>query len=81
LIRRLVERQMKGFRALCQVVWVGVISTGSYHMGVRFIDRNEQRSGALDKLVTEYLWQERFMSSIENQRNRLISGGNVWDES
>lgn len=71
LIRRLVQRQVKHFRALCQVVWVGVLSAGSYRMGVRFIDTNDQRSAALDQLTAEYQWQERFLSPMEGQANRF----------
>ena len=80
LIRRFVERRVKDFRALCQVIWVGVVSTGHYRMGVRFIDTNELRSSALDQLVTEYRWQQRFMSSVEEGTNRLISGDNDCDD-
>jgi hypothetical protein len=80
LVRRFVQRQVKGFRSLCQVVWIGAVSIGHYRMGVRFIDSNERRSAALGELLTEYEWQHRFMSAIEEPENRWASSDDEWDE-
>ena len=81
LIRRFVQRQIRGFRALCQVVWVGAISIGHYRMGVRFIDANERRSGALSQLLTEFQWQERFTTSIDEPEERFTGDDDDWDNS
>jgi len=75
LIRRLVDRQMKCFRALCQVAWVGLASPGKYRMGVRFIDSNDARSLALGQLVSEYRWQQRLIRSAQDPENRLNGYG------
>ena len=71
MIRRFVQRQIRGFRALCQVVWTGAISIGQYQMGVRFIDTNERRSNALAELLTEYQWQSRFARALEEPDDPL----------
>jgi hypothetical protein len=73
MIRRFVQRQIRGFRALCQVVWVGAISIGQYQMGARFIDTNDRRSNALAELLTEYQWQNRFARAMEEPDDPLSS--------
>lgn len=73
MIRRFVHRQLRGFRALCQVVWTGAISIGQYQMGVRFIDTNDRRSNALAELLTEYEWQSRFARALEEPEDPLSS--------
>jgi hypothetical protein len=73
MIRRFVQRQIRGFRSLCQVVWTGAISIGQYQMGVRFIDTNERRSNALAELLTECQWQNRFARALEEPDDPLSS--------
>jgi len=81
LVRRFVQRQIRGFRALCQVVWVGAISMGHYHMGVRFIDTNERRASALDQVLTEFHWQQRLMSSVEDTEHPFTDSDDDWQDS
>jgi hypothetical protein len=71
LIRRFVQRRAKGFRALCQVMWVSAVSANSYRIGVRFIDVDENRSVVLDQLETECRWQERLMDCTGGYGNRF----------
>jgi hypothetical protein len=80
MIRRFVERRLKGFRALCQVVWVGVVSAGNYQVGVRFIDVDVGRSGALEQLMEEDRWQKRLMSRIEGPEERPEDFDEGWGE-
>ncbi len=80
LVRRFVQRQVKGFRSLCQVVWIGAISIGHYRKGVRFIDSNERRSAALRELLTEYEWQCRLRNATEEPENRWDSYDEDWDD-
>jgi hypothetical protein len=80
LIRRLVDRQMKCFRALCQVTWVGMAAPGNYRMGVRFIDSNEARSLALDQLISEQRWRQRLMRPVQDPENRLSGEFGRWED-
>jgi hypothetical protein len=80
LIRRFVQRQMKGFRALCQVVWVGALSSGCYCMGTRFINTSDERTRAVEELIVEHEWQRRLVESIDDSSNELSDMTDGWDQ-